>query len=553
MTKKPTRTSLGGRLREFDRIGRGAFLKKYANGFGARAHFIRRDGRVYDMKAVWAAAHEPPVRCGDFNTSQPFAELLRLGFERVSAKDLSRSEQTQLQRADYEDELDRGSTKEVEQLFSKLWPNSRLRRAIAERLARSIQHANKCASGSWVLTVLDGRVRLNVGQVLVLQFDSKSLLAHARARRGKSLFAAVRVPSYAINSKIDDLTAVSQKDWQAHEEFILAAAESKRYSPWKDSLSEGALSYIEKVLDIKIPRPSNLKGQRRSRRFSKSEGPRLHILQGGITNGDKAWLEKAARQNLRRPTWTVPKSVQIGDQAIIHVSGEGFFATARVVSRPKPRRHWKNRYGASIDTVKLLTSPLSLESVKAKLPEFSWAKYPRSIHTVLPELAKKLQNIIAEHIAFEDQLQDIREIELDGTLDESERETQILARRGQGQYRKQLIELWSGCAVTKCGPTEILRASHIKPWKMCSSHEERLDKFNGLLLTPNLDALFDRALVSFDKQGRILISSRFPKKYWANLMISKKMKFAILPEHERYLRHHRMRFEELENGRQVNQ
>jgi hypothetical protein len=62
-----------------------------------------------------------------------------------------------------------------------------------------------------------------------------------------------------------------------------------------------------------------------------------------------------------------------------------------------------------------------------------------------------------------------------------------------------------------------------------------------------------QALVSFDKQGRILISSRFPKKYWANLMISKKMKFAILPEHERYLRHHRMRFEELENGRQVNQ
>jgi hypothetical protein len=275
---------------------------------------------------------------------------------------------------------------------------------------------------------------LNVGQVLVLQFDSEGVLAYARARRGNSVYAAVRVPTYKIKCEIDELDSVSQRAWQAHEEFIAAAASSKRNSPWKDSFSEGALKYIEKILDVKLPRPSYL-GNARSRR--PSPGP------------------------------------------------EG--------------------------------------------------------------------RIIAEPIALQDQLQDIREIEQDKTLEESEREILILARRGQGQYRKELIELWERCAVTKCGPAEILRASHIKPWKMCSSHEERLDKFNGLLLTPNLDALFDRALISFDKQGHILISNRFPKKYCANLMISKKMKIRMLPEHERYLRHHRMRFAKLESGRQIDQ
>jgi hypothetical protein len=291
--------SVSARLREFNRIGRQEFLKKYASGFGARAYYIRHDRQLYDMKAIWAAAHEPPAWCGGFNTSEPLAELPQLGFERVSEKDLNKSEREKLQHASHEDvnaRLDRDATKGVERLFTKLWPDSRLRRVIAGRLARSIKHANKCASGSWVLTILDGRVRLNVGQVLVLQFAAGGLLAYARARRGKSMFAAVRVPSYAIDCESEEIDSVSPKDWQAHEEFISAAAESKRNSPWKDSLSEGALKYIEQVLDIKLPRPSYLNGKKRLRAsLLSSKGPRLHALQGGIENGDIA--ERIALQD----------------------------------------------------------------------------------------------------------------------------------------------------------------------------------------------------------------------------------------------------------------
>ena len=40
----------------------------------------------------------------------------------------------------------------------------------------------------------------------------------------------------------------------------------------------------------------------------------LHIVQGGFENGDKAWLERAARKKLDSTTWVVSKSVSISDQ-----------------------------------------------------------------------------------------------------------------------------------------------------------------------------------------------------------------------------------------------
>lgn len=87
------------------------------------------------------------------------------------------------------------------------------------------------------------------------------------------------------------------------------------------------------------------------------------------------------------------------------------------------------------------------------------------------------------------------------------REALIQARRGQGIFRDQLISLWAGkCSLSKVAAKPLLRASHIKPWKLCVGSGERLDRFNGLLLNPNLDAAFDRGLISFSDAGEIMIS-----------------------------------------------
>lgn len=51
----------------------------------------------------------------------------------------------------------------------------------------------------------------------------------------------------------------------------------------------------------------------------------------------------------------------------------------------------------------------------------------------------------------------------------------------------------------------ILIASHIKPYRLCTPSEE-FDVNNGLLLSKNLDSLFDLGYISFDDDGKLLYS-----------------------------------------------
>lgn len=93
------------------------------------------------------------------------------------------------------------------------------------------------------------------------------------------------------------------------------------------------------------------------------------------------------------------------------------------------------------------------------------------------------------------------------TLAETEREQIIVSRLGQGDFRRNVIRLWGSCSVTGLPNINLLRASHIKPWKD-SNNQERLDPYNGFLLTPDLDFLFDRGYISFTKNGVGLVSKR---------------------------------------------
>jgi HNH endonuclease len=122
----------------------------------------------------------------------------------------------------------------------------------------------------------------------------------------------------------------------------------------------------------------------------------LHLVQGGIENGDKAWLERAARKRLDSPSWIAPKSAQVGDEVVIYVAGWGLFATARVRSIPRPRSDWKRRWGAALTAIRLIDPPISLGALRRALPRLEWAKYPRSIATVEPRLANSLRRLISE-------------------------------------------------------------------------------------------------------------------------------------------------------------
>lgn len=89
----------------------------------------------------------------------------------------------------------------------------------------------------------------------------------------------------------------------------------------------------------------------------------------------------------------------------------------------------------------------------------------------------------------------------------TEAERLVIQRVGQDVFRAGLLDYWDGrCAVTGLAVSELLRASHIKPWAACDSDADRLSVFNGLLLAPNLDAAFDRGLITITEGGVIIVS-----------------------------------------------
>lgn len=137
---------------------------------------------------------------------------------------------------------------------------------------------------------------------------------------------------------------------------------------------------------------------------------------------------------------------------------------------------------------------------------------------------------------------DVDAVNRDSAVPPTTRKALIDARRGQGLFRSKLDDYWGqACAATNCKVREILRASHIKPWRL-SSNAERLDPANGILLAANVDILFDRGLVSFDDDGRMLTSSRLSSAEKRLLGLPAGLRKKPDARQRSYLAHHRKSF-----------
>lgn len=126
---------------------------------------------------------------------------------------------------------------------------------------------------------------------------------------------------------------------------------------------------------------------------------------------------------------------------------------------------------------------------------------------------------------------------------ETERKGLVTSRVGQGAYRKRIIHRWEyKCAVTSFDKLNILVASHIVPWSE-SNDSERLDVDNGLLLSPNYDALFDRHLISFENNGKIILSVTIENSAFEKIGVTGKELIKNLSSYNHsYLERHRSTF-----------
>lgn len=84
MAKQPTRSTIYQRMREARRLGRRPFLATHANGRGSDNWYVDHGGVLYDVKALWAAAHRPSIAPSSFQTYDAVAGFKSLGYATVS-------------------------------------------------------------------------------------------------------------------------------------------------------------------------------------------------------------------------------------------------------------------------------------------------------------------------------------------------------------------------------------------------------------------------------------------------------------------------------------
>jgi hypothetical protein len=127
--------------------------------------------------------------------------------------------------------------------------------------------------------------------------------------------------------------------------------------------------------------------------------------------------------------------------------------------------------------------------------------------TDLPTIKHELAPLAEGESEYEINLE-IEARKLDGDLEKIQL---TKSRRGQGIFKANVRLIENSCRITGVSNIKHLRASHIKPWA-ASDNDEKLDGYNGLLLSPHVDHLFDRGFISFKETGVILVSKELNPK-----------------------------------------
>jgi putative restriction endonuclease len=94
---------------------------------------------------------------------------------------------------------------------------------------------------------------------------------------------------------------------------------------------------------------------------------------------------------------------------------------------------------------------------------------------------------------------------------ETETIREIKTRRVQNFFRRTVLQSYNNrCAISGLAIPQLLVASHIIPWSEDASR--RADPTNGIALNALYDKAFDRHLISFDEDFRLVLSSKIKAK-----------------------------------------
>jgi predicted restriction endonuclease len=149
---------------------------------------------------------------------------------------------------------------------------------------------------------------------------------------------------------------------------------------------------------------------------------------------------------------------------------------------------------------------------------------------------------LSQNLEFEapqEDLATVEEIFMRTDIGETQKTQIINSRRGQGVFKAQVRQIEKSCRVTKVSNPRHLIASHIKPWSK-SNDAEKISGYNGLLLAPHIDHLFDKGFISFENNGNLIISKQVDHELLHQWAIDKAINVGTFrPEQKLFLDYHR--------------
>ena len=271
-----------------------------------------------------------------------------------------------------------------------------------------------------------------------------------------------------------------------------------------------------------------------------------------------------APQSATRVGWLNMKSVSPGD-IIFSFKGRKIaaigVATSEAFDSEKPSESgyatspWSNlgwKVNVEFQIPKLVIEPRQhMSAIAPLLPE---KHSPLQLNgdgnmVYLSSISKDLGNLLLElsgslNFAGAVELDDLeydevkQELIVFETLIETEKESLVLSRRGQGTFRRRVQLFENSCRVTGIRADKLLIASHIKPWS-ASDNDERLDGNNGLFLSPHVDRLFDKGFITFTKSGGMEVSPQLDQDVLNRWNIDPRKNVGRFNnEQAQYLEHH---------------
>lgn len=154
-------------------------------------------------------------------------------------------------------------------ILERLIPPS-ARRRVAEVFAASCRHAHMQSPSCWELTLEPTFIRLNVGQVALLDAKDDRLFlcaapslpplgAPAAIDRSRGpVYAAVPIRSVSLSIPLRSVSLIDRKVVSAHHRYITEAASRKRVSPFRSAHSPAAVTVLAGWAGIETPQPAYL-------------------------------------------------------------------------------------------------------------------------------------------------------------------------------------------------------------------------------------------------------------------------------------------------------